>query len=1322
MEMNGNSNVLLGPDLNPSRSPLDKKLYRQILLENGLRVVLISDTEAMLHQELYEYDDDDSDDSDGGDGGTGNDTDKKESEPKEEEEDSDSDDSEEEDDDAGLRKAAAALVVGAGSFHDPACANGMAHFLEHMLFMGTSKYPLENQYDAFLSKNSGSDNAYTELEYTLYHMEVCQEAFWKGLDMLAQFFVSPLLLEDCVDRELNAIESEFQLSKNSDECRLQQLLCHDCKLQHVNNKGKGEENGKDKDNHNRHHPFANFSWGNRQSLVDLPKENNIDMMKELRKFYNAHYYAQNMSLVVIGAYSLDKLQAKVVESFSAVPSLPSLPRMDNDEQQTGSTDTNANTNTDAFYASMNVQPFRSNPCTWESKIDPQQTPIVKCGMPFQPTSLNRIIRSIPVKDKHSLSITFQIPPQYQHWESKPCDYISHLLGHEAEGSLLSSLKETSWVNTCCAGVGDGGYENASGHALFCMTFMLTKEGVDHWEEILDRMYMYLGMMRHYIHNGDGLPTWIHEELKSIQEMSHKFEDDATPVDLAESIAECMVPFACLPPERLLDGDALLFKFNGDVIRELVDDYLIPANARVDLTSSTFGRASDFDEHVSNMNVDRGNENHSMNSKSGDAIDFTLETAGEPYTEPIFGMKYWSHPISEALTNQWMESREPKLPPTSSKITLPPVNPFVPRRFDLKDLPKEDSHHPLLFCSLKICVSIGKRKSWFPCTVNKYDSIQNRILLGMEDGEEVWHKVDMKLAEYHKVKQLALNYEGTLDGKKVKFKVISIPKDGEGAVMKYGDESDWHIEDGVHFPHIPPPLPESRLPKLLCNTQLLKLWHLQDRKFKRPIGELRLRIICANANKSPYHRACAELLCLLLHDATIETCYLASVCELENEIYANDVGFTLRVHGFDDRILDLTSEMLKTFFSFCGNTDVGDDNDKYQLPSAVKKHRFDACLEILRRRYGNAGLTASSFCSDIRLRCLRPTIWSASAKAHAIEDIDDKKFMETVADIMSKISIEGLHHGNVDKKDVEMAKEVILDAASGFQGLARKLHPKQQVSVVPQRENEHLIAPTLDPNEANTAVEVYFQCGKDDVRERVIVDLLMEIMYEPMFNQLRTKEQFGYQVSCGSRWTYGVIGMCFKVVTNCKSADEVTARIDKFIAEYRSELVSMKPETFMEHVVGLAKDKLQRFNSLEEEAGSLWAEIVEGRYDFEVHRNEAEVLRQLSKENLIETFDKYLLPPAPSTTPPPPSSDTNPSTSTGANGKKKRKKKKAAGNFPRKLTVKVIGTAEGEASKGRPDVAINVDDEKEDVAVADVVDGKVMEFLKTTKNQTWGKIY
>ena len=80
----------------------------------------------------------------------------------------------------------------------------------------------------FLSKHGGSDNAYTELEHTVYHLEIPQEGLFPALDMFAQFFIHPLLLEDAVERELNSIESEFQLSKNSDSCRLQQLMCHTC--------------------------------------------------------------------------------------------------------------------------------------------------------------------------------------------------------------------------------------------------------------------------------------------------------------------------------------------------------------------------------------------------------------------------------------------------------------------------------------------------------------------------------------------------------------------------------------------------------------------------------------------------------------------------------------------------------------------------------------------------------------------------------------------------------------------------------------------------------------------------------------------------------------------------------------------------------------------------------------------------------------------------------------------------------------------------------------------------------------------------------------
>ena len=262
--------VVEGPDLNRSKSPLDKKEYRQILLPNGLRVVLISDTTAMTQSYnsggIYMEEDDDTNDDDDDVDNQSNQEDLKDNEEEEDEDDSEGDSSS--GGDHGLRNAAAAMVVGVGSMSDPPECQGLAHFLEHLLFMGSEKYPEENAYDSFMNKHGGSDNAYTELEYTVYHFEIPQEYLAKGLDMFAQFFTAPLMLESSVDRELNAIESEFQLVKNSDGSRLQHLMSHTCGYSPTR------------------HPFAKFSWGNKQSLQESPRRKNVDPMVELRKFYD----------------------------------------------------------------------------------------------------------------------------------------------------------------------------------------------------------------------------------------------------------------------------------------------------------------------------------------------------------------------------------------------------------------------------------------------------------------------------------------------------------------------------------------------------------------------------------------------------------------------------------------------------------------------------------------------------------------------------------------------------------------------------------------------------------------------------------------------------------------------------------------------------------------------------------------------------------------------------------------------------------------------------------------------------------------------------
>eukprot|EP00934_Nitzschia_sp_Nitz4_P008589 Nitzschia sp. Nitz4//scaffold226_size53432//33390//40437//NITZ4_006704-RA/size53432-augustus-gene-0.57-mRNA-1//1//CDS//3329542760//8579//frame0 len=1150
--------ILIGPDLNKSKSALDTKEYRQILLPNGLRAILISDKVAMTQSYnnggIFMYDQDEEVETDEED---------EEEESEDDEHDEDSEEGEEESKDGkggggdtrgGLRDAAAAMVVGVGSMYDPPHCQGLAHFLEHLLFMGSTKYPEENAYDAFMAKHGGCDNAYTELEYTVYHFEIAQEFLAKALDMFAQFFISPLMLEGSVERELNAIESEFQLAKNSDGSRVQHLMSHTCGYTPAE------------------HPFATFSWGNLESLKEAPKRQNVDPMKELWKFYKEHYYASNMRLVVIGGYSLDVLQEEVVKAFSAVPSNGTKP-------------------------------------SWETPPSPLQN----LGMPFTNACLGKAFYIVPVKDRHGISITWQLPSQKGNWRSKPEDYIAHLIGHEAEGSILAALKAKGWATGCCAGVGEEGYEStsdtlvgfqdASSHSLFIVSFTLLKEGIAHWKELVSLVYQYIGMLRY--HCEQGLPKWIFDELRSINEISYRYVDEESPIDCVEGMADDLAPSNPVPPDRLLDFSSLLFDYEPDKIKILVDTYFNPKNARIDIASTQFGRSADF-EH-------------------GQPVEAPQSTilprpGSSPEQEPVFGTFYWTDSIPETQLEEWASLVEPQLPPPESMLSLPPQNTFIPTAFALKPLPPADSDHPLLNCCIKLQIPVGKRKEWFPATVTKYNSVKNEVLVSYEDQTEKWHKVDAPESDLSHHQLVSSEFESTLDNKELKFRVVALATKGSGGVRKFGDESDYETASGAFFPPIPPPAPESRLPKLVCSTQTLKLWHLQDRTFKRPIADLRLQLNC-EANKTPLHKACADLLVYLVCDALTETAYMASVCELSSALSSNDGGFYMRVHGFDDKLLDLFLVLFDFFFAFRGlpSTDA--------FPEGVKEGRFPICLESYRRDCANAGLKAGKLVGNIRVRCLRPNCWSSNQKLKAIENLSEKVFLETISTMLNKIGIEGLYHGNVDKSDAGRLQELIQDRLSKGDhggGLVRKKYPLQMVTRLPPTKTS-LKCLCKDPQESNTAVEVYYQIGKDNTDDRAMADFLSELMYEPFYDQVRTKDQFGYDVSCDSRWTNGIIGMYFKVVTSSKTAQEAEDRVEQFIREYRETLVDMSVEDFNNHLNSLAKQKLEIFDSLSEETGHYWNEIRDGRLMWEVQREEAISLCSITREKTLEAYDRWLMP-------------------------------------------------------------------------------------------------
>lgn len=192
--------------------------------------------------------------------------------------------------------SSASLNISVGCNHDPPDVKGLAHFLEHMLFMGTKKYPDENDFSQYLSKNNGMYNAFTAKDMTNYHFSVNPSAFEMAIDKFAHFFINPLFKKNSIDKEINAIESEHSKNLQNDFRRSISVL-----------RILSKEN----------HTFTKFCTGNLETLRDIPKKNNTDIYSELLKFYNKWYSSNLMNLVVIHNKPIKTIE-KIINIFSKI--------------------------------------------------------------------------------------------------------------------------------------------------------------------------------------------------------------------------------------------------------------------------------------------------------------------------------------------------------------------------------------------------------------------------------------------------------------------------------------------------------------------------------------------------------------------------------------------------------------------------------------------------------------------------------------------------------------------------------------------------------------------------------------------------------------------------------------------------------------------------------------------------------------------------------------------------------------------------------------------------------------------------------------------
>lgn len=517
----------------PTTSDIDTRSYQVVKLANGLQVLLISDPET--------------------------------------------------------DKAAAALDVSVGAGDDPANRAGLAHFLEHMLFLGTKKYPKPDEYQQFISSHGGSHNAYTSLENTNYFFEIDPKQLAQALDRFAQFFIAPSFDAQYVEREKHAVHSEYVARIKDDERRYWDVL---------------------RQMFDPANPAAKFSVGSLETLKDV--EGTASIRDDLLAFYQQHYSAERMRLVVVGREPLDQLYQMVLPLFEKVPVYPAVEHV-------------------------------SSPRVFKEGLLPAEVQIQS------------------LRSERTLTLLFPLPSQRANWRNKPASYVSYLLGHEGEGSLYQLLKSRGLAESLFAGLA----QNTRDHALFAVSVGLTEEGLAQRETVQALIFEAINVLQE-----KGVERWRHEEMKALNDIAFRFAEKTNAVEVSSGLAAALQEF---PSKDVLRAGYMLEHYDESELQGLLAE-LRPNNLLVTVSAPTIKGDQTTDYYQVPYRVRKLSEQDIARWQRGSLFTDIKLPAPNPFTPqslklkqaPILGLvkkpTMPKHMIKDQSFNVWfMKDEQFKVP-------------------------------------------------------------------------------------------------------------------------------------------------------------------------------------------------------------------------------------------------------------------------------------------------------------------------------------------------------------------------------------------------------------------------------------------------------------------------------------------------------------------------------------------------------------------------------------------------------------------------------------------------------------------------------------
>uniref|UniRef100_A0A7S3PZZ8 Peptidase M16 N-terminal domain-containing protein n=1 Tax=Chaetoceros debilis TaxID=122233 RepID=A0A7S3PZZ8_9STRA len=1046
------------------------------------------------------------------------------------------------------KTTACSVSIGIGASADPRSLSGLAHFTEHMCFLGSEAYPEENAFKSYLSSHGGRSNASTSMSATTYKFDILAAHAEKVVDIFSNFFIAPLFTESGTAREVNAVDSENSKNESNDGRRRLQIL-----------KALADPT----------HHYSKFSTGNAKTLsvplgtpskdssgdnVDEKKDDggecinsnndahNASFVREaLLAFHRRHYTPDNMTVAIVGPQDLDTLEDWIVPRFAKVKNNWNVKGLGKDRGNVlaqGEMSAAENFVEESAYDAPNDS-FNGH-SSEETDVHAMWNPA------FHPGNQNGkwpvLLTTRPLQSVRKCYMYFPLPPTRSMGGQSPYSLLTHLLGHEGKGSCFAVLQDAGLVDSISAGARLSDQDQS----LMQIYIALTEKGEGQWEDVVRTIFEYCRLMHQTAKlasasgcsnsNGNDSKTQsealetlkrVWNELIAVRAINFHQTSPSNAYAFAPGVASNVRVFGtekCISSGKLLDQtvDTLPLTHFLSFLEKLTPENCIIERCSQMAWDEKMGMVADQDSGI-----------------------FGFQK------EKWYGVEYHVSPIDSSVVEDWREGKKTQLSTSSDKGT--------PRRSDFASdtlhLPHKNRYIPQ---DLTLCKDLPIEAREGGPHISK--QLQPPTLLRDNDFGRLWHKLDDRYC-----------------------------------------------------------LPKSSISFLIRNGAVQSAWDDANN--------------CWNYNSdSAMH---TSLLLDSFYDGMAQETYDAGLAGLYWSLSKSSMGLTFKFSGYSQHLTDFALQMMRKFFTDQNQTskdvDVNGNSFLCERHLATNKDRIIRHLKSYFK--SKRADSYASYYTDFLLSSRGDGIDNSlrSAKAVTLDSLNEHYMLLSG---MKGTHVDCLFSGNVSdmeaKRFFDGAENIMNDANQRYKKKEEPKSQKYDLGPFSRRlkpgEDIHLHFQSDNKEEQNGAVLMTFQSSslpgfkglklssKESLRQSAAIRTICHMLREPLFNQLRTKEQLGYIVS--SYYNVGFSSHSAPVLESPEALDEsnistattsidsivvnvlskkvpppiLTQRIDEFLSSFRERLSNIPEDEIKSHTDALSKKLLKPKQKLYEETSMHFQKI------------------------------------------------------------------------------------------------------------------------------------